>query len=41
MAVLAEQYGQMGQVEAGLHVLTAALASLNPREPRLWASALS
>jgi adenylate cyclase len=36
MAVLAEQYGQMGQVEAGLHVLTAALASLNPQEPRLW-----
>jgi predicted ATPase len=36
MAVLAEQYGQAGQVEAGLHVLTAALASLNPQEPRLW-----
>jgi predicted ATPase/DNA-binding winged helix-turn-helix (wHTH) protein len=36
MAVLAEQYGQVGQVEAGLHVLTAALASLNPQEPRLW-----
>jgi predicted ATPase len=36
MAVLAEQYGQAGQVAAGLHVLTAALASLNPQEPRLW-----
>ena len=36
MAVLAEQYGQAGQVEAGLHVLTVALASLNPQEPRLW-----
>jgi predicted ATPase/DNA-binding winged helix-turn-helix (wHTH) protein len=36
MAVLAEQYGQMGQAEAGLHVLTAALASLKPQEPRLW-----
>jgi predicted ATPase len=36
MAVLAEQYGQIGQVEAGLQVLTAALARLNPQEPRLW-----
>jgi predicted ATPase len=36
MAVLAEQYGQAGQAGAGLHVLTAALAGLNPREPRLW-----
>ena len=34
--MLAEQYGQAGQVEAGLHVLSEALASLNPQEPRLW-----
>jgi predicted ATPase len=36
VAVLAEQYGQAGQVEAGLRVLTETLASLNPQEPRLW-----
>jgi predicted ATPase len=36
LALLAEQYGQAGQVEAGLHVLTEALASLSPPEPRLW-----
>ena len=36
VAVLAEQYGRAGQVEAGLHVLTETLASLNPQEPRLW-----
>src|SRR5262245_20592488 len=36
VAVLAEQSGQAGQVEAGLHVLSEALASLNPQEPRLW-----
>jgi predicted ATPase len=36
MALLAEQYGQAGQVEAGLHVLSETLASLNPQEPRLW-----
>ena len=36
MAVLAEQYGQAGQVEAGLRVLTEMLAGLNPQEPRLW-----
>lgn len=36
MALLTEQYGQAGQVEAGLHVLSAALASLNPQEPRPW-----
>jgi predicted ATPase len=33
---VAEQYGQAGQVEAGLHVLTEALASLDLQEPRLW-----
>lgn len=36
VALLAEQYGQAGQVEAGLRVLTETLASLNPQEPRLW-----
>src|SRR5262245_52880995 len=36
VAVLAEQYRQAGQVEAGLHVLSETLASLNPQEPRLW-----
>jgi predicted ATPase len=36
VAVLAEQYGLAGQVEAGLHVLSEALASLKPQEPRLW-----
>jgi predicted ATPase/DNA-binding winged helix-turn-helix (wHTH) protein len=36
LAVLAEQCGQAGQVETGLHVLTEALASLDPKEPRLW-----
>jgi adenylate cyclase len=36
LAMLAEQYGQAGQVEAGLHVLTEALASLDRQEPRLW-----
>jgi predicted ATPase len=36
VAVLAEQYGQAGQVEAGLRVLSETLASLKPQEPRLW-----
>jgi len=36
VAVLAEQYGRAGQIEAGLHVLSEMLASLNPQEPRLW-----
>jgi predicted ATPase len=40
LALLAEQYGQAGQVEAGLHVLAEALARLNPQEPRLWAPEL-
>ena len=36
LALVAEQYGQAGQVKTGLHVLTEALASLKPQEPRLW-----
>jgi predicted ATPase len=36
VALLAEQYGQAGQVETGLHVLSETLARLNPQEPRLW-----
>src|SRR5262245_48088221 len=36
VAVLAEQYGRAGQVEAGLRVLSETLASLTPQEPRLW-----
>jgi predicted ATPase len=36
LALVAEQYGQAGQVEAGLHVLTEALASFDRQEPRLW-----
>jgi predicted ATPase len=36
VALLAEQYGQAGQVEAGLHVLTEALTSRNSQEPHLW-----
>jgi DNA-binding winged helix-turn-helix (wHTH) protein/predicted ATPase len=36
LALVAEQYGQAGQVETGLHVLTEALASLDHQEPRLW-----
>src|SRR5262249_53881085 len=36
LALLAEQYGQAGQVEAGLHVLTEALASPYRQGQRLW-----
>jgi adenylate cyclase len=36
VALLAEQYGQVGQVEAGLQALSETLASLNPQEPSLW-----
>src|SRR5207249_7034424 len=36
LALLAELYGQAGQVEAGLHVLTETLASPYSRGQRLW-----
>jgi predicted ATPase len=40
LALAAEQYGRAGQAEAGLRLLTAALASLHNQGPRLWEAEL-